>query len=414
MKSKGMQLSAVLAVMLIISLAFVPAVSAEKKSKEKLESEIILPELPGKPIINPDDIVLSTPLNESELISIVFSESWLLENDENKDPKIIKTTIPVSQLNTVQTNADGYIDYLAPTEIRNDEKVILFQMPKTMFKFFNKDPLNFTINFPVEHFVNYPNVNELIKDKRNNELLKSINKKEKTNLPKIGEDKISSQSVPDYAERAVYERLVAYDDLIFLAGNIKPNSFSKDGVGDFEVIYQENEIYLNRPGDAIEITMMYDNNGQIHLTNPIYDEGGDPHWDQNSIWIDASALHSYDYYVFIDAASWEYEIDIYDRVDKFWYPRDTYIDLTPSTHIHLVSGSSELYMSQAPTRQFNAVTYPITDQWLSDGVNWLKPNEVFDLKEYIPEGGMKYVKVIHDFYSNGNLGFKSITGSGQS
>ena len=413
MKRNGMKLGAVLAVMLIISMSFVPVVSAEKKSKEKPDNLSISPKLPGKPIINPDNFALSTPLNESELISIVFSESWLLENDENKDHQIIKTTIPVSQLNTIQTNTEGYIGYLAPTAIRNDEKVILFQMPKTMFKFFNKDPLNVTINFPVEHFVYYPNISELNKDKKNNELLKSMNKKEKTNLPKIGDDEISSQSFPNYGEWAVYERLSAYDDLIFLAGNIKPDSFSIEGVSDFNVIYQENEIYLNRPGDAIEITMMYENNGQIHLTNPIYDEGGDPHWDENSLWIDASALHSYDYYVFIDVASWEYEIDVYDTIDRIWY-HDTYIDLTPSTHINLVSGSSELYMSQAPTRQFEAVTYPITVEWLSDNVNWFKPNEVFDLREFFPPEGMNYVEVIHDFESNGNLLFRSVTGSAQS
>ena len=72
-RNKGMQLSAVLAVMLLLSMAFVPAVSAEKKSKEKLEDLSISPELYRKPYINPDDIVYSTPLNESELISIVFS-----------------------------------------------------------------------------------------------------------------------------------------------------------------------------------------------------------------------------------------------------------------------------------------------------------------------------------------------------
>jgi len=158
--------------------------------------------------------------------------------------------------------------------------------------------------------------------------------------------------------------------------------------------------------------MMYENNGQIHLTNPIYDEEV-LHLDENSLWIDASALHSYDYYVFIDVASSEYEIDVYDTIDKVWY-HDTYIDLTPSTRINLVSGSSELYMPQAPTRQFEAVTYPITDEWLSDNVNWFKPNEVFTLREIvlIPEEGSDYVKVTHSFESNGNLGFRSITGSG--
>jgi len=44
-RNKGMQLSAIFAVMLLLSMAFVPAVSAEKKSKEKLEDLSISPEL---------------------------------------------------------------------------------------------------------------------------------------------------------------------------------------------------------------------------------------------------------------------------------------------------------------------------------------------------------------------------------
>lgn len=47
-------------------------------------------------------------------------------------------------------------------------------------------------------------------------------------------------------------------------------------------------------------------------------------------------------------------------------------------------------------------------------MNWFKPDDVFDFKELVPLGGMNYVEVTHDFESNGNLLFRSVTGSAQS
>ena len=412
-RNKGMQLGAVLAVMLLMSMALVPAVSAEKKSKEKPDDLSISPELYKKPYINPDDIVYSTPLNESELISFVFSETWLLENDKSKDTRIIETTFPTSQLINMQTNTEGYVGYMAPSVIRNDEKVFLFQMPKTMFKFLNSDPNNVTINFPVEHFVSYTNVSELHKNKSKKEVSKNMNTKEKSNIPKIEDNEISSLLLNNYEEHEMYARTIT--GLTFVAGNIKPYSFSMNPplMGWFSVIYQENEIYFNGQNDAVEITLQYNNDGRIMLTNPIYyGDIENPHWDKDSIWINANSMHSYDYYVFVDGANSEYEIDIYDTVDKIWY-HDRYIDSTPSTYIDVVAGSSELYISGVPDPlfPFEAITYPITDEWLSDGNSWYKPDDV--LSKYMDTKDT-YVEVNGNFKSNGNLVFKSVTGSAQS
>jgi outer membrane lipoprotein-sorting protein len=109
------------------------------------------------------NIVLSTPTNESELISIVFPEAWLLENDENEDPTIITLSLPASQLHNLQINNKEYSEYLTPIEIMNNEKVALLKMPLTMLKFFNKDQDYNIINFPTDKFEFYPNVSEMLK-----------------------------------------------------------------------------------------------------------------------------------------------------------------------------------------------------------------------------------------------------------
>lgn len=111
----------------------------------------------------PANRVLSTPTNESELISIVFPEAWLLENDENVDPTIITLSLPASQLRNLQINNEEYSEYLTPIEIMNNEKVALLKMPLTMFKFFNKNPDYNIINFPTDKFEFYPNVSEMLK-----------------------------------------------------------------------------------------------------------------------------------------------------------------------------------------------------------------------------------------------------------
>jgi len=116
-----------------------------------------------KPIFNSSGIVYSTPTNESELISIVFPETWLMENEENEDPRIIDVSFPALQLRKLRIDNEEYAHYLTPEEIVNNEKVALLTMPKTMFTLLNKDPDTVVINFPIEKFEFYPNVSEMLK-----------------------------------------------------------------------------------------------------------------------------------------------------------------------------------------------------------------------------------------------------------
>ncbi|MDW7774764.1 MAG: outer membrane lipoprotein carrier protein LolA [Methanosarcinales archaeon] len=117
----------------------------------------------SKPHINYRDIAYSTPSKGLELISIVFPETWLMENDENEDPRIINVSFPALQLYKLLIDNEEYAHYLTPEEIVNNEKVALLTMPKTMFTLFNKDTDTVVINFPTDKFEFYPNVSEMIK-----------------------------------------------------------------------------------------------------------------------------------------------------------------------------------------------------------------------------------------------------------
>lgn len=228
------RIGALFMALLLMSIAFVATVSADEKLNITPENTQKSPKLAITPDFGHQEIVLSPPLNESELISIVFPEAWLLENDENKDPRLIRILFPASQLNNLQVNTEEHAGYLAPREIRNDEKVVLLQMPKTMFRFFNKNPDNITIDYPLEYFTFYPNINEMYNDK---------NKKVKSNLSNQVDNVFSQQAehflpftqqstlaTEFYGEWVQYYRKTAYaNSIMYVAGSINPYSFSNEG-----------------------------------------------------------------------------------------------------------------------------------------------------------------------------------------
>jgi len=405
------RIGALFMALLLMSIAFVATVSADEKLNITPENTQKSPKLAITPDFGHQEIVLSPPLNESELISIVFPEAWLLENDENKDPRLIRILFPASQLNNLQVNTEEHAGYLAPREIRNDEKVVLLQMPKTMFRFFNKNPDNITIDYPLEYFTFYPNINEMYNDK---------NKKVKSNLSNQVDNVFSQQAehflpftqqstlaTEFYGEWVQYYRKTAYaNSIMYVAGSINPYSFSNEGQDN--TIYQEREIYLNRDGDIIELTLFYRDDSKIFLSVPIYDEH-ELMWNTTSTWIDATSMHSYDYYVFIGDGI--YEIDIYDTVDQIWYSHSYDDTDNPATAIDWLMGSSELYMDGVPTHQFEAITNPIRDEWINDGT-WHTPEETFD---YVRNTENKnYVSISGWWDSNGRLRTMHVAGSTQS
>lgn len=77
----GMRAFSVLLALLLVSVMMVPVVSAgENRTTSLVEG----PE-PSRYAVTPDyitdDIKIADPLDESELITLIFSESWILKNN---------------------------------------------------------------------------------------------------------------------------------------------------------------------------------------------------------------------------------------------------------------------------------------------------------------------------------------------
>ena len=83
----------------------------------------------------------SLPLPESELTHIAFPKRWLLENDEDESPDLIKITFPASWVDD-------------PPKVDTSEQVVLLRVPKEMLKLddSNEDPRLITIHYPAEWF----------------------------------------------------------------------------------------------------------------------------------------------------------------------------------------------------------------------------------------------------------------------
>ncbi len=402
MKGKiGTRLLSVLLALLLVSVMVVPVVSAGEMEVVTSENSPESPKFAITPDFRGREIKIATPLKESELITIVFPEKWLLKNSKSKDPQLMTLTIEASALKPLKGNYKELAGFLSPREIREGERVALLQMPQKMFALFNKDPAQISVNYPVKFFTFYSNIDEMYND---------LKEKQNLSISVQGTDTIDSQAAPEsltstpstllstfYGEWAQYYRKSAYaNSITYVTGKIKPYSSTNDG--QTTTIYQEREIYTNRDGDTIELTLYYRDDGKIFLSVPIYDEH-ELKWETTSTWIDATAKPYFDYYVSI--ANGLYEIWFQDRSTDQWYYYSYDDSDNPATAVDWLVGSSELYLYGAVQHHFEAITYPLIDEWTrkSDGT-WYKPGETFDFIRYTSDQPYVYVNT---WFSSNNI-----------
>ena len=365
---------------LLVSVMMVSVVSAgENRTTSLVEG----PE-PSRYAVTPDyitdDIKIADPLDESELITLVFSESWILENNESTDPRLVKLTAEKSSL-TAHHGCDAEITtFYSPSEIRDDEGIVVLRVPKKMLALFNKRPDELTIDCPADFFMFYPNIDQLYNDLQ--EKHDSLSSTPEVDLQSDSNQEVDSQSTRTstfYGEWAQYYRNSSYaNSIVYVTGKIKPDTTVNEGQD--AVVYLEREIYTNRDGDIIELTLFYRKDGEIFLSVPIYDEHNLT-WETTSTWIDATAKPYFDYYVSI--ANGMYEIWFQDQSTDQWYYYSYDDTDNPATAVDWLMGSSELYIYGGVQHYFEAIAYPILDEWTrrSDGT-WYSPGQTFDFIRY--------------------------------
>jgi hypothetical protein len=149
---------------------------------------------------------LSTPLPESEIARIVFSKAWLLQNDEDAKPDVVKITFPTTWvdekylLSSTVPPVGGQIK-----EISADEPIVMLSLPKEMLKSFdiNQDPDIITISYPADKLEFYKNIAALALNKKHTGAGEVINEDSSLPKPSISTDDF-------YSERAWYFRNPAF------------------------------------------------------------------------------------------------------------------------------------------------------------------------------------------------------------
>lgn len=373
-----------------MSMVMVPVVSAGENQTISLAKS---PE-PSRYAITPDyiteDIKIADPLDESELIALVFTKSWILENSESTDPRLVKLTVEKSGLMAYQ-GCDAEIPiFYSPSEIKDDEGIMVLRMPKKMLALFNEHLDELTIDYPADFFTSYPNIDQLCNDLQ--ERRDSLSSISEVNLQSCSNPEVinsqSTRSSTFYGEWAQYYRKSDYaNSIVYVTGKIKPERTVNEGQD--AVIYLEREIYTNRDGDIIELTLFYRDDGKIFLSVPIYDEHNLT-WETTSTWIDATARPYFDYYVSI--ANGMYEVWFQDQSTDQWYYYSYDDTDNPATAVDWLMGSSELYLYGGAQHYFEAIAYPILDEWTreSDGT-WYSPGQTFDFIRYSDDQPYVYV-----------------------
>jgi hypothetical protein len=374
--------SIALLALLLAAMVMVPMVSAaEINALAKNASDRII----ITPKFDDSQIRIKAPMNESEIVSFEFSEKWLNENNLNKNSDDIKISIPKSALSTKQAAADSNSALYSIGTEDNRGKTVLLQIPKDTYETMNpQSAQTITLDYPRECFAFYTNADEMLNGIEQRKLVRYNQQTERieTNSHSFASS-VPAATSNLYAEWASYNTN-ANQYPVALRGDMTPQTLSNQGQSF--VIYHEREIYFNRNGDQIELTLWYTDNGKIYLSVPVYDEGT-LLWGQSGVppatWIDASSRDRFYYEVYI-LANGQYNINFLDTGTGIWY-RYTYNDSdNPSTYITGITGSSELYLNGALAHSFQATTNTIKDYGVKDTVNgnWLAPGSRFTWDRY--------------------------------
>ena len=389
-----MQLGAMIAVMLMISMSFVPAVSAEiyiqntginvpaSESKEIFSSNK-LEEIPSfQPGILDKTPYVNQPLNPNvnkeqlEFICIAFSQVWLDKNDDAKEPELVNITIPEYWLTTVTFPAGvpAHIPAQCFDKIpmNSDELIAILWMPKNLINIESKEN-SVTLNFPEDFLLYKSNITEAKIALEKDESETRMHSKELIHPPikpfQVDNTKtINTEATFDYQERTRYYRKTLYS-ITGVTGKIDPISYSNQG--ETFTSYHEIEIYLNRDGDIIEFVNFMRNAGHNHVFVAQYDE----YISSTPLDVDISGLDYVEYYLYLESGT--YWVHIRNPVSGTLYT-GSYDDTdNPATRVNWLTGSTELYTDSIFSNYFNVDSDIVEDWTRNSNGNWYRPKTTF-------------------------------------
>ena len=351
---KHMKLSVVLLALLLAAMAMVPMVSAgdfaSPVSTSSPKTGMVTP------VFDDSEIVLKEPVNESEIVSFVFSENLL--NSRKGISNTVSITIPRSQLMKIKLDTGSGIEVYMDQGIEKTERVALLQLPRELFEQENKATSDqITLDYPLTYYSFYPSMAELTKAteqrkaeriaKQQHEVVKNVKKE-------IAPATMGTLASTLYAEWDLWKRSSTSYTPVALRGDMKPDTFSNSGQSTAN--YHETEIHLNRANDVVELLLWYCDDGHIWLSAPIYDEGV-LKWGTGGTgmkWIDVSSKSRVNYEFYVNANG-QYSINFYHTGTGIWYNFNYNASDNPSTYINRIVPSTEL-TTDTVSKSFDTIT----------------------------------------------------------
>jgi hypothetical protein len=108
---------------------------------------------------------VAEPLTISELTSIILPEAWIRSHNNSTTPGIIDIRLAASEFNETFVKSTQYPDFLVYRNTSANERVALYQIPKTMFAVNNPDPAQVVMNHPESMFRYYPDLDAVFEDR---------------------------------------------------------------------------------------------------------------------------------------------------------------------------------------------------------------------------------------------------------
>lgn len=303
--------------------------------------------MPNDDIVG-DGINVLTIQNDSEqkLLSTNFICIVLTEKQYNAatTPKdgIVRLVIPQDKFVIVQVPSKSEVsipsDIVNRSKLPNNEKIIVLWVPLPLISY-NVVEEDVVLSAPENFFNTYESLSDLLqvakKDYMNNIEIDQFIPAETYFKEK------NLRSWIRYEERRVYNENTGYQ-INGLTGKLYDATYSNQGNSNF-ASYHEIEIYLNN-NDCIEFiseisdgvtqslqaywVLIYDNlsSSYITLLSRQYDDT--PYME---------------YYLYLESGT-TYWVHFKNPITNTWYTQ-SYIDSTPSTSIHQIMPSSELYLT---------------------------------------------------------------------
>nr|WP_321352163.1 hypothetical protein [uncultured Methanoregula sp.] len=421
------KMSIVLLALLLAAMTMVPFVSATERNaigqtnstwKYAAPEHYLPPEYfkDAKPV---------TPLPESEMINIVFSEKTLDSFNQVKQAGII--TIPAFSLNAnsqfteSRTSQNRFVE----NGINPNDVVVLVRMPRSMYDRFLATSRDGVISLPASYFSRYyknlaeldsnvhpdgnavtitPSKDTVLAEKTNVSV--TVKKKPVVSNPlasRIITPMRTSQGANTSHNKWIFFNRTYADTLDYCIGQITPDSWSVSGNNDRYYAPQEREYYLNYEQDAIEIIVNYDHysywpESRISLFPAIYDNHAsaptpleDNRYESKGPGImaldPATFPRAFGYHVQISNGKYYIAFEFMNNLtftSNYIYDDQD----NPSTSFTRFGGSSEFrQVSSLITDSFSASTTPVIDQWTHDATlnSWRKPADAWEYNQAVTD-----------------------------